>query len=40
MTLSIRILHRHGFDQPIDACEIDYLKHIREHLEEFGVCER
>lgn len=40
VTLSIRILHRHGFDQPIDACETNCLKQIRGHLEELGVRER
>jgi len=40
VTLSIHILHKHGFDQPIDACETDCLKQIRGHLEELGVRER
>ena len=40
LTLSIRILHRQGFDQPIDACEISCLQQIREHLEEIGVRQR
>ena len=40
VTVSIRILHRQGFDQPIDACEIGCLKQIRGHLEELGVRER
>jgi hypothetical protein len=40
VTLSIRILHAHGFDQSIDACEISCLNEIQGHLEEIGVHQR
>jgi hypothetical protein len=38
--VSIRILHRQGFDQPIAPCVIACLKQIIAHLEELGVRER
>ena len=39
VTLTIRILHRHGFDQPIDNCEKRCLKEMRDRLAELGVPE-
>ena len=35
--LSMKILHRHGFDQPVDECEERCLKEIRGKLAELGV---
>jgi hypothetical protein len=37
VVLSMKILHRHGFDQPIDACEERCLKEMRGKLAELGV---
>jgi hypothetical protein len=35
--LSMKILHRHGFDQPVDECEERCLKEMRSKLAELGV---
>ena len=40
LTVSIRILHKQEFDQPIDAYEMSALQQIKGHLEELGVAER
>ncbi len=32
VALSIKILHRHGFDQPVDKCEEGCLREMRENL--------
>ena len=37
VVLSMKILHRHGFDQPVDACEERCLKEMRGKLAELGV---
>jgi hypothetical protein len=39
VVLGIRILHRHGFDQPVDQCEELCLKEMRQKLKELGVHE-
>lgn len=40
VALSIRLAHREGWDQPIDACEERCLKEIRQRLRAIGVRER
>lgn len=37
VVLSVKILHRHGFDQPVDPCEERCLKEMREALASIGV---
>jgi hypothetical protein len=37
ITLTIKILHREGFDRPIDACEIECLKEMKNKLKELGA---
>ena len=39
VVLGLRILHRHGFDQPVDECEEMCLKEMRQKLKELGVHE-
>lgn len=39
VTLAIRILHRTGFNAPVDRCEISYLERIKNRLVQLGVCE-
>lgn len=39
VVLGMRILHRHGFDQPVDECEEVCLKEMRQKLKELGVHE-
>lgn len=39
VSLTIRILHRQGFDRPVDECEELCLKEMREKLAELGVLE-
>jgi hypothetical protein len=40
VTLSVKILHRRGFDQPVDQCEVRCLEEMRQHLKHLGACER
>ena len=40
VTLSVKILHRQGFDQPIDQCEIRCLDEMKEKLKVLGACPR
>jgi hypothetical protein len=40
IALCIRLAHREGWDQPIDACEERCLKEIRQRLRSAGVRER
>ena len=40
VTLSVKILHRHGFDQPVDDCEVRCLGEMKERLKQLGACER
>jgi hypothetical protein len=35
--LGIAILHRSGFDRPVDACEVRCLREIQEKLRRLGV---
>ena len=37
VVLSMKILHRHGFDKPVDECEERCLKEMRSKLAELGV---
>lgn len=37
ITISIKILHREGFDRPIDACEVECLKEMEKKLKELGA---
>ena len=36
--LTIRILHRHGYELPVDECEDRCLKEMEQHLAEVGAC--
>lgn len=40
VTLAVKIVHRRGFDQPVDKCEMRCLREMKEHLSELGACER
>jgi hypothetical protein len=40
VALSVKIVHRHGFDQPVDECEIRCLKEMKQRLKQLGACER
>ncbi len=40
VAIAIRLVHRDGYDQPIDACEERCLKEIRERLRTLGISER
>lgn len=40
VTLTVKVLHRHGFDQPVDQCEIRCLEEMKSRLKELGACER
>lgn len=37
ITLTIQILHREGFDRPVDACEVECLKEMEEKLKQLGA---
>lgn len=39
VALTMKILHRHNFDQPVDACEERCLKEMRGKLADLGVKE-
>jgi hypothetical protein len=39
VVLGIKILHRQGFDQPVDECEEMCLKEMRQKLAELGIHE-
>jgi len=39
VTLSIKILHRTGFDVPVDDNERDYLEKAKARLRQLGACE-
>ena len=36
--LTIRILHRHDFESPVDECEVRCLKEMEQALGEIGAC--
>ena len=40
VTLSVKILHRRGFDQPVDQCEMRCLEEMKQRLRQLGACER
>jgi len=40
VTLSVKILHRRGFDQPVDQCEVRCLEEMKQRLRQLGACER
>lgn len=37
IALTIKILHREGFDRPTDACEVECLKEMEKKLKELGA---
>lgn len=37
ITLTIKILHREGFDQPVDGCEVECLKEMESKLKDLGA---
>ena len=37
ITLPIRIIHREGFDRPVDACEVRCLQEMEKKLEALGA---
>lgn len=37
ITLTIKVLHREGFDQPLDGCEVECLKEMEGKLKELGA---
>jgi len=39
VTLAVRILHRTGFSDPADQCEISYLERMKVRLRQLGVGE-
>lgn len=38
--LSVKLLHRRGFDQPGDQCKVRCLEEMKSRLNELGACER
>ena len=40
VTLSVKILHRSGFDQPVDACEVRCLQEMEQRLIQLGARQR
>jgi hypothetical protein len=40
VTLSVKVLHRRGFDQPVDQCEVRCLAEMKQRLKQLGACER
>jgi hypothetical protein len=39
VALKIGILHRTGFERPVDACEVRCLTEMKQRLAELGACE-
>jgi len=37
ITLTLNVLHRKGFDRPVDACEVECLKEMELKLKELGA---
>jgi hypothetical protein len=37
VTLSLKILHRRSYDQPIDTCEVDCLNEMQDKLKKIGA---
>lgn len=40
VTLAIRIVHREGYERPVDDCEERCLEEMKQRLRELGACER
>ena len=40
VTLSVKIVHRRGFDLPVDQCEVRCLEEMKQRLRQLGACER
>lgn len=40
VTVAIKIIHREGFESPVDACEVRCLTEMQERLRELGALER
>jgi len=40
VTFSVKVLHRRGFDQPVDQCEIRCLEEMKQRLKQLEACER
>jgi hypothetical protein len=40
VTLSVKIVHRRGFDLPVDQCEVRCLEEMKQRLKQLGACER
>lgn len=40
VTLTIRIVHRQGFERPVDECEEHCQEEMKQRLRELGACER
>ena len=40
VALSVRLVHREGYEQPVDSCEERCLKEIVARLRELGIPER
>ncbi len=40
VTLSVKIVHRRGFDLPVDQCEVHCLEEMKQRLKQLGACER
>lgn len=40
ITLTVKIIHREGYERPVDACEVRCLKEMKQGLRELGTCER
>lgn len=37
--LTVRVLHREGFDLPVDACEVRCLEEMKSRLKQLGACQ-
>ena len=40
VTLTVKVLHRQGFDQPVDGCEVRCLDEMKARLRELAACQR
>jgi hypothetical protein len=40
VTLSVKVLHRRGFDQPVEQCEVRCLEEMKQRLRRLEACER
>ncbi len=39
VVLSVKILHRQGYDQPVDQCEVRCLEEMEQRLTQLGACQ-